>query len=293
MNKLIYFKIMAVLLACMVSVQASGYDFVQDGIYYNITGSNTVEVTYKDKNFNCYSGSVTIPSSVTFNGTTYTVTGIGNYAFMQSPDLTAISIPSTVTYLGYAACYNCTSLTSVNFPSNVTSLGEYCFQNCSALTTVRLNNTQLTTIPRQCFMACTALQTLTLPSTLTLIDSFAFYRCESLASVNLPVGLQTLNPSSFADCSSLTQVYIPSSVNLIYDNVFNGCQALVAITVNSANSNYSSIDGVLFNKTGDALIAYPNMHAQSYSVPDGVSVIMGAAFEGCNNVTRVTLPLSL
>ena len=293
MNKLIYFKIMAVLLACMVSVQASGYDFVQDGIYYNITGSNTVEVTYKDKNFNYYSGSVTIPSSVTFNGTTYTVTGIGNYAFMQSPDLTAISIPSTVTYLGYAACYNCTSLTSVNFPSNVTSLGEFCFQNCSALTTVRLNDTQLTTIPRQCFMACTALQTLTLPSTLTLIDSFTFYQCESLASVNLPVGLQTLNPSSFADCSSLTQVYIPSSVNLIYDNVFNGCQALVAITVNSANSNYSSIDGVLFNKTGDALIAYPNMHAQSYSVPDGVSVIMGAAFEGCNNVTRVTLPLSL
>ena len=81
-------------------VAAKSYDFVVNGIYYNVTGSNTVEVTYKDSNYNSYSGSVTIPSSVTYNGTTYQVTAIGNGAFEYSSGLTGVTIPTSITSIG-------------------------------------------------------------------------------------------------------------------------------------------------------------------------------------------------
>ena len=74
MNRLFRFKTLVTILACMAAIQAQAYDFSEGGIYYNITSEtgNTVEVTYKDTNFNYYSGTVTIPSTVTHSGTTYT-----------------------------------------------------------------------------------------------------------------------------------------------------------------------------------------------------------------------------
>ena len=86
------------------------YDFVSDGIFYYITGDNTVEVTYRDENYNCYSGNVTIPSSVERHGITYKVTSIHESAFR-----------------------NCTGLTEVTIPASVTVIGDYAFNGCSAL----------------------------------------------------------------------------------------------------------------------------------------------------------------
>ena len=91
MNKLIYFKLLIALLSSLVALQASAYDFVQDGIYYTVSGTNAT-VTYKDTNFNYYSGTVNIPTTVTHDGTTYTVTAIGRSAFRESTGLTAVSI---------------------------------------------------------------------------------------------------------------------------------------------------------------------------------------------------------
>ena len=89
------------------SLAAYAYDFQVNGIYYNITSSNTVEVTYKDTNYNSYSGSVTIQSNVTRNGKTYTVTAIGNYAFYNCEGVSDLTIPETVTSVGLCAFYGC------------------------------------------------------------------------------------------------------------------------------------------------------------------------------------------
>ncbi len=274
------------------NITGKDYDFDLNGIYYNITSSSTVEVTYKDKNYNYYSGSVSIPSTVTFNGTTYTVTGIGAHAFRQSPNLTAVSIPSTVTYLGYAAFHQCASLASIYLPNSVNSLGEFCFQNCSALANVRISPS-ITALPRQCFTYCSALQTVAIPASVTEIGPFAFYQCSALTNVNLARGVKVIYPSAFSYCTSLTQVTIPSSVTDIMGNIFNGCSTLQTISVNSANTHYRAIDGVLFSYAADTLIAYPNMHAQVYEIPSSVVAIRESAFADCNNLTGVTLPQGL
>ena len=70
------------LLACVAcALSANAYSFYADGIYFNITGPNTVEVTYREYRDNYYTGTVVIPSTVTYDDVTYTVTGIGNSAF--------------------------------------------------------------------------------------------------------------------------------------------------------------------------------------------------------------------
>ena len=97
--------------ALLCSLTASAHDFEVGGIYYNITSSAdlTVSVTYRGSSYSSYSdeysGVVTIPSTVTYDSKTYSVTSIGNYAF-----------------------YNCSSLTSIIIPEGVTSIGSYAFE---------------------------------------------------------------------------------------------------------------------------------------------------------------------
>ena len=102
----------ALLLAILCSfTTAFAYDFEVDGIYYNITSPNTVEVTYKDTYYNSYSGGVTIPSTVIRNGKTYNVTTIGDYAFYDSEGIFDLTIPETVLSIGEYAFYGCHPLT--------------------------------------------------------------------------------------------------------------------------------------------------------------------------------------
>ena len=88
---------------------AHAYVFEADGIYYNITSLSdlTVEVTYETTSYNSYSGKITIPDTVTYNGKTYAVTSIGSSAFRNCTSLTSITIPDAVTSIGSYAFYNC------------------------------------------------------------------------------------------------------------------------------------------------------------------------------------------
>ena len=112
---------------------ALAYDAYIDGICYDFSG-NEATVTYKEyKNWTYvsdYSGSVIIPNSVSFNGQTYSVTSIGQWAFSYCNSLTSVTIPNSVTSIGDCAFYYCSSLTSVNIPNSVTSIGNSAFWNC-------------------------------------------------------------------------------------------------------------------------------------------------------------------
>ena len=271
------------------NIIGKSYDFEVNGIYYIITGPNTASVTYKDTDYNSYSGNVTIPTTVTHNGITYTVTAIGRNAFRICSDLTGVSIPSTVTMIDYSAFYKCTSLTSVVIPNSVTELGEFCFMSCSALQTVTIGN-GITSIPRQCFTYCSSLHTISWPSTITEIGHYAFYNCESLGSLILPDDLETIMPYALANCIELSGVTIPAEVTSIGDGVFSGCTGLYYIGVAQSNQHYTSLDGCLVDISCDTLIAYPNKHAQDFTIPSGVKIIGPAAFGSCDNLLSVTFP---
>ena len=99
----------------------------------------------------------------------------------------------------------------------------------------------------------------------------------------------TIGQRAFYECRNLSSITIPSSVTSIGSNVFLGCGSLTSITVDPNNSNYSSVDGVLFNKDITELIQYPAGNTSaSYSIPDSVTSIRDNAFRFGHSLKSVT-----
>ena len=172
----------------MCAVCTWAEDFEVGGFYYNILTdkTNEVEVTYRglysDSYTNEYSGSVTIPASVTYNGRTYSVTSIGYSAFYDCTGLTSITIGNSVTSIGIHAFAFCSGLTSITIPNSVTNIGEWMFYNCSSLTSITIPNS-VTSIEEAAFRYCTGLTSITIPNSVTSIGDYAFSGCESLKEV--------------------------------------------------------------------------------------------------------------
>jgi len=123
-------SLLCFLILLMVPLASMAYDFEIDGIYYDVTGSSSVAVTYKSKDTAPYSGHITIPSAVNYNNNSYTVTSIGDSAFYNCFGLTSITIPEGVTAIGESAFSGCSSLTSITIPEGVTAIGSYAFSGC-------------------------------------------------------------------------------------------------------------------------------------------------------------------
>lgn len=99
------FRLFALVAAMMCAMGASAYDFESGNVYYTITGTNTVEVAKKSTSGMDYSGALTIPSTVTNGGKTYTVTAIGPNAFLSCYYLTSVQLPTTLDSIGKGAFY--------------------------------------------------------------------------------------------------------------------------------------------------------------------------------------------
>jgi hypothetical protein len=136
--------------------------------------------------------------------------------------------------------------------------------------------------------------TYTIPNTVKKIEEYAFYHGGALTSVTIPESVTTIESYAFNSCASLNSVTIPKSVTSIGMYVFDLCTSLTAIDVDAANPNYSSEDGVLFNKDKTMLIRCPAGNSRTdYSIPNTVTEIMEYAFDGCLALTSVTIPESV
>ena len=279
-------KLFSLFMALLATTSLWAYDFQVGDLCYNITSSSTVEVTYQQlrssSNYNYYGlTSAIIPSTVTYNGTTYSVTSIGDEAFCYCTSLTSITIPEGVTSIGYMAFFYC-SFTSVTIPNSVTSIGNYAFastgiyndesnwendvlyiDNClidakdsiSGTYTIK-ENTRL--IAAFAFSHCYRLNSIAIPNSVTSIGNYAFYQCSSLTSITIPEGVTSIGEEAFYNCSSLTSVTIGNSVTSIGDEAFYNCSSLTSVTIGNSVT----------------------------SIGDG-------AFDGCSALREITLPASL
>ncbi|MCD8288332.1 MAG: leucine-rich repeat protein [Prevotella sp.] len=226
-------------------------------IYYNITSSDdlTVEVTYNGSTdymkYYSYSGDVTIPETVTYEGATYTVDAIGDHAFYYCTGLTSVEMPSSVTSIGAYAFYYCSALTSITIIDKVTNIesyasgaiGDCAFRNCGALTSVEI------------------------PSSVTSIGDQAFYYCKGLTSVEMPSGVTSIGESAF-EYAGLISIDIPDGVTNIGEGAFRRCQSLTSVTFGE-NSQLTSIEDYAFS----ACYALT-----SIEIPSGVTSIGDYAF---------------
>lgn len=203
-------------------------------LYYKITSpiDRTVEAAALAKDSKP-AGSLAIPSTVTHNGTTYSVTAIGESAFCFCESLTSIIIPNSVTTIGAKAFYNCTSLTSITIPNSVITIGEFAFTYCTSITSVAIPNS-VTTIGDCAFAGCESLTSITIPNSVTAIGDAAFEDCASLSSVIIPNSVTAIGGEMFRECGNLTSVTIPNTVTTIGEMAFAGCERLTSITIPNA-----------------------------------------------------------
>ncbi len=181
-------KTTLLLLALLLPVTAAAYDFEVDGIYYNITGTNTVEVTYKGYNnviTGHYSGEITIPETVTHAGVTYAVTAIGRSAFRNCNDPLSVTIPKSVISIDHSFSAS-SGMTSITVDSENPKYDSR--DNCKAV---------IETASNRLIVGC---QNTIIPNSVTIIGNGAFWGCSTLTSVTIPNSITTLESQAFYGC---------------------------------------------------------------------------------------------
>ena len=286
-------KIFTLLVALVATTALWAYAFKVDGIYYNILADKTNEVEVSQCPTD-YSGSVTIPETVTHYGITYSVTSIGYGVFGSCSGLTSVTIPNSVTSIGDWAFRYCSGLTSVTLGNSVTSIGDGAFYICEGLTSVTIPNS-VTSIGDEAFARCSGLTSVTIGNSVTSIGDRAFGECTGLTSpvynahcfaymptsyggaYAIPEGIKQIAGGAFYGCSGLTSITIPKSVTSIGNYAFEGCSGLTSITI---PNNVTSIGNYAFRSCSDLT---------SITIPNSVTSIGERAFNGCESLTSVTI----
>ncbi len=243
-----------------------------DTLYYIILDSNRVTVVHpfaSDTTEQAWwdgavqpTGSLTIPATVTYNDTTYTVVRISEHAF-----------------------YNCTNLTSVTIPNTVDSIGEWAFAYSTNLGSVTLG-IAVTTIGYGAFYGCTGLSLLVIPDSLTTIGSHAFSipNCH-VSAVSIPNTVTTIGDHAFSGWGDLTTLTIPRSVTYIGDWAFAACTSLATV-------NFYA-DSCIYMGSTTAPVFDNDINIQTLHIGNTVKTIPANAFYGCSGISTVTIPASV
>ncbi|MBO7239472.1 MAG: leucine-rich repeat protein, partial [Bacteroidaceae bacterium] len=268
----------ALLLLCTTVVTA--HDFEVGGIYYKIIDetNKTVAVTYQGASPDSYSGEYTgeisIPETVVYDGEIFRVVSIGEGAFFACPVL-RIVIPNSVTNIEYGAFFNCQRLGSVTIPNGVTSIENCAFKQCYSLKVVcfedgdstlflGVNSYNKDYIGGGLFEDCpletlylgrdlsyytdgscgyspfyekfgkSRLKTVIIGNSVTSIGEGAFKNCSSLTAVEIGNSVTNIGEGAFMNCSSLTGIEIGNSVTSIGEGAFMDCSSLAAVEIGNS-----------------------------------------------------------
>ncbi len=250
---------------------------------------------------------------------TSSVTNIGNYAFAHCSSFKTISIPNGVVNIGSQAFYDCENLTSVVIPSSVKRLGRDAFYACTKLSVISIPST-LTNIGGYAFTGTEWLKTQQKHSPLVVVNNILIDGSACSGKVTIPSGVRYINEHAFdndltySHFSTVTSISIPDTVTKIGDNAFRAseltsmtipksvtsigtdafawCTDLTDINVDPDNKQFSSVDGVVYNKSKTELIVCPNGKRDVTILPT-VTKIRNYAFHLCLYLTSVTIPESV
>lgn len=245
---------------------------------------------------------IEIPMSI---GGVY-VKEIGDYAFAGSPNLEAVTLPSTITKIGDYAFQNCKSMQCCNIPESVYYIGKYAFQDCILLKNISTPS-QLDTISEGCFFGCISLQTLLVNNPVTTIEDLAFSNCGSLYSIHLPDSLTSIGKDAFYACSNVSDIYYEGTEEewkLVVPRIESGNTPFDLVDLGKAAMHFAGYEektdtGLTYYKywdhieimDADPAIVTMDIPAEIEGLP--VTTIAPSAFEDCTSLQGVTIPDSV
>lgn len=239
----------------------------------NSDGTNTVSI---GKAMNAtLTGELTIPATVSFEGTEYTVTSIKNFGFEYCSKITSVTLPNTITTIGSWGFSGCENLKAITLPKNLTTINYHAFQGCIMLDSINIPS-KVSSIEDGVFSWCTHLRSITvdedntyftsqdgmllsadktklyayafaypgkdlvLPETINYIDYYTFAGNSTLKSIVVPSGVTKILEGTFIGCTSLANVSMPDGITNIGYDAFYGCSSLVSITIPSKTTAISN-----------------------------------------------------
>jgi hypothetical protein len=253
--------------------------FESGGVYYYIGGDNVSVVPGKIQ----YSGDIVIPDQVSFNGNTYSVTGIWHYAFQYS-SLTSITIPKSLTWIGENAFYGCSHLNSVHISDLESWLNV-------GIEELRRMASSPIPLAHHLYVNGQEVKDLVIPNTMISISYCSFRGWSFLTSVTIPNSVISIGNYAFENCSGLTSVTIPNSVTSISSSAFENCSGLTSIKVEAGNENYDSrnnCNAIIETSSNELLVGCMNT-----IIPNSVTSIGSRAFHRCSGLTSITIPNSV
>lgn len=295
MKTYIYRFVLMLFLGLSVSALLRAQEFQVGDVWYRVTDTNSSSVSVCFNALEDYSGYITIPEVVEYDGLNYTVTGVDQDAFAGAPILQGVYLPHTIATLppsSFSGCRallevelpkglkeiadntfeNCIRLNKINMPNSLVSIGNGSFQGCGQLTDVELS-ASVNSIGENAFNNCKNLKRLELNSSLIRIGETAFSGCTKLEDVLINCDTIEVASSAFQNCANVKHVKI-SGVAHLGDEAFVGCSAL----------NYLEICGSaqIGNRTFYECIALEEVILKGIH-----NSIGGSSFKGCKNLSVV------
>lgn len=329
-NKFLYGIWAALLLCLVPNraLSESTIDFEVDGIAYHITSAEerTVSVTKdfaqpyvhqswdEEGNYPRYTGDIVVPATVSYNGVEYTVTSVGE-AFRASLRLRSIRLPETITRIEQYAFEDCLDLKEVVMPDALSYIAKYAFYGCGLREFTVPKG--VTTIAEYAFEDCWMDSVSIIYNTLKDIRGYAFPKAKSLYLDCTEVGyewflacgfenvyfgknVRKIRNDAFGYCDNIKQISIPETITEMGSNVFRDCKNLKSIhlpgslgTINANILGYSYIETVTLGEgiTSIGVSSFKNIpNLRKIRFPQSLRSIDGYAFEGCSQLSSVTLP---
>lgn len=262
---------------------AFAYDFMVNGIYYNTNGDEaSVTYLYRESHYSSYgtqyytytsnyNGEIDIPETVTYDGMSYTVSAIGDHAFIDCTGLTRIIIPSTVISINESAFSGCSGLKDITIPNSVTSIRDYAFEGCSGFSHITIPNC-VTTIGVQAFSNCSSLATIFIGDSVTSIGASAFNACPLSSIICLPTtppavgGFPNTNTAKLYVPKESVELYLTTSGWNYFKNVYG-----------FGNDSFSVPDNTAFH--GDTIVIPVSMQNESTITAFQTDVYLPEGFE--------------
>ena len=283
------------ILLLLLPLLANAHDFEVDGIFYKIVSEEdrTIAVTYEGTNKyspdSYYTGEIIIPEHVSYSGNEYTVTRIGERAFMNCDSLTSVSLPESIERIEDSAFSSCYELTEVKMPSKANYVGSGAFWHCKKLESIRIPE-GVTILYYTTFWGCTNLKSVILPNSLLTLENGVFVDCDSLSTITLPDSIVKIGNYTFGYCDALDSITIPASVTDVGTEPFGNCNKLKFLQVAEGNPKYDSRDrcnAIIETATNKLVVG-----CAATTIPEGITTIGTYAFCGYF-IPEIVLPASL